>query len=216
MRIIAFSGPKTCGKDTAAKFLLDQNKLLMRSLFMPAPFAEPVKGTCQMIFGFSAAQLNDMPFKEQPIKGWPDKTPRFHMQNVAKMFRTYYGGDVWVQAWERKIATLKTQCIVVTDLRHTEELETLKSMGAIICYVQRDIAEAELTTARAEGNALASDVSESFYHLIRKEAHYTITNNGTISELHEQVAKVARAALGDYHTWGLSPLPTNLNTGALR
>lgn len=201
-RIIVFTGPKSSGKDTAAKYLLARNSLLRASLFQQQNFADPLKNACAAIFGLTPTEMSDMPFKEQELNRWPGETPRTHLIKVAKMFRTFYGGDVFVKRWEEIIKQLKTECVVVTDLRHTEELDSLKARNAIIIYVQNDVAEAKLRELKEAGDFAANDASEASYELMRAESHAVITNNGSIDELHTQVSVVAKELLGDWTLWG--------------
>lgn len=202
MRIVAFTGPKTSGKDTAAKYLLARNSILKSNLFEQHNFADAMKNTCANIFGFTPQEMNEMPFKEQELSRWPFHTPRYHMINIAKLFRTFYGGDVWVRAWERKIKISRAKCIVLTDLRHVEELEVLQKMQAVIIYVQNDKAEAELHRLREAGDMAANDVSEAAYELMRMSATTVLPNNGTIDELHSKMAEVALEHLGNWTIWG--------------
>src|SRR5690349_14538699 len=106
-KIIAFAGPKTAGKDTAAKYLLDRNVLAM-GLNVPSPFAlvnfaDAVKQVCQSTFGLTQQEMYEMPWKEQPLNRWPYKSPRIIMQTVAQMFRAHFGGSVWAFRWRDRV-----------------------------------------------------------------------------------------------------------------
>jgi len=202
MRVIVFTGPKTSGKDTAARFLLARNSLLRANLFEQHNFADPLKNACGSLFGLTPAEMNDMPFKEQELNRWPFGAPREHLIKVAKMFRTFYGGDVFVRRWEEVIKLSKAECIVVTDLRHTEELDKLEEMKAIIIYVQNNKAEAKLRELKDLGDVAANDASEASYDLMRAKAHAVIPNNGSINDLHTHVSIAAQKHLGDWSLWG--------------
>ena len=130
MRIIAFCGPKSAGKDTAAKYLLARASLIRADLFIQVNFADTLKNVCGLIFGLSEKEMNDPMLKEMPLDRWPFVSPRTLLQNVAKTFRTLYAPDVWVKAWSRKVDHIKAGCIVITDLRHMEEYEKLRELGA--------------------------------------------------------------------------------------
>lgn len=210
MRVIVFTGPKTSGKDTAARFLLARNSLIRANLFEQHNFADPLKNACGTLFGLSATEMGDMPFKEQELNRWPFGTPRDHLIKVAKMFRTFYGGDIFVRRWEEIIKLSKAECIVVTDLRHTEELDKLEEMKAIIIYVQNDKAEAKLRSLKEAGDMAANDASEASYDLMRARSHAIVTNNGSINDLHTEVSKVAKELLGDWSLWGNMKPVTNL------
>lgn len=183
-RVIAFTGPKTCGKDAAASFIL------RRPRTEKIAYAAAVKDVCTRMFDFSHARMHDASWKEAPMEEWPFECSRFHMQKVAKMFRQHYGPDVWVKIWERAAALSLADTIVVTDLRHVEELDSLHALKADIVYIHRDVAERELLLAQQRGDRLALDPSEASYAAMRKASNYTIYNNHSLDVLEEAVEEV--------------------------
>ena len=83
MRIIAFCGPKGCGKDTAAKVLFEKNEYrdiynTGKRLFRHSPMAEGVKNVCEDFFGWDMYDMSRMDFKETPIEYWPGGPPAPH------------------------------------------------------------------------------------------------------------------------------------------
>ena len=71
MRVVAFSGPKYCGKDTAAKGLLILNEKYRKNLFRRAPMAAGVKAICQQAFGYTDEHLEDPVLKETKTDFFP-------------------------------------------------------------------------------------------------------------------------------------------------
>lgn len=202
MRIIAFCGPKSSGKDTAAKYLLARNSLMRSNLFVQINFADPLKAACGIMFGLSDAEMNDPILKEKPLDRWPYVTPREILQKVAKLFRTMYAPDFWVRGWERKMLHVKTGCIVVTDLRHVEELDKLKEYGAKIVYIHNPKVEKARAEGIASGDPLWSDQSEAFAEVLRLNADVVIPNDGAhMDTLHAHVDTQAKKLIGDWQLW---------------
>jgi hypothetical protein len=205
MRIIAFSGPKYCGKDTAAKGLLRLNAGDRRAYFRRAPMAEGVKEICKIAFGYTDLETEDPILKETKTTTYPFVEPRWPMMDIANWFRSQYGGEVWAKRWERVTLAQADAfgCHVMTDLRFPEELEMLKRLNGMIVYVDRAEAEAALRAKRSSGNAMALNVSESHYGLIRDSADFVVENNGTIAQLHDEVESLVKGRWGHWHHWNV-------------
>lgn len=229
MRMIAFTGPKYSGKDTASKVLFEQNRHpylrpLYREgakLFWRHPFAGSVnpprgiKGIMGLAFGYTDEMLEDPILKEKPTEAFPGVAPRFPLMDGANWFRYAYGGDVWCHCHERNINwDYKAQ--VITDHRFPEESKYLDSWGqipnyqeALILYIQNDKAEKALKDAQAAGDKMATNPSEQFYDVIKARAGVEglpsrtviIDNNGSIANLHGQVLAAVRNHFGYWGEW---------------
>lgn len=190
MRMIAFTGPKYSGKDTAAKCLFRINddpsfrKKYRRDaqLFWRHPFAGSVnpprgiKGIMGLAFGYTDDILEDGELKETPTETYPFVAPRFPLMDGANWFRETYGGDVWCHCHERNI-NWDYKCQVITDHRFPEEMQYLDSWGmcpnyteALVLYIQNDKAEQALKEAQAAQDKMATNPSESFYDIIKERA----------------------------------------------
>lgn len=204
MRIVAFSGPKYCGKDTAAKALLTLQENVTHNIFRRAPMAEGVKNICREVFGYTDEHLEDPVLKETKTDFYPFIEPRWPMMDIANWMRDQYGGDVWAKRWERVALECDEYwaCHVMTDLRFPEELEMLKRLGALIVYIHRTEAEEALAAKKNAGNAMALNPSEAHYDLIRENADVTIYNDGEIHQLNNQVHAVVRNYYGHWSQWG--------------
>lgn len=204
MRIIAFAGPKGCGKDTAARYLIARNSLLKDTMFRQINFAESLKLIVELGFGYTPAELNDPALKEVMIDRWPNKTPRAMLQNVANLFRTLYAQDIWVKAWERKAKMLSTSgnCLIVTDLRHIEEVEKLRELGAKVVYIHNDKVEEERRLGIERGDPLWCDSSEAFAEHLRLEADVIVHNDGvSLDNLYTNTHKAILELYGDWKDW---------------
>lgn len=201
MRIIGFAGPKYAGKDTAADYLVSENIHTGKNLFAKRPFAEPLKASLQYIFNLSLEEVEDPILKETKLNRWPFEKPRKLMQDTAKAFRAIYGGDVFANSWEGRIRGEPASCIIVPDLRHTEELDKFEKLGGCLFYIQNDKAADDLSEARSRNDPLAADVSESMHELLKRRAKAIILNNGTLGDLYQGVAKAVHEQLGDWNDW---------------
>lgn len=203
MRIIAFTGPKTCGKDTAAKALLDLPDLGTK-YFIQEQFARGTKDIGKLVFGYTHEQLEDPILKETPTDTWPFLAPRVPLMDVANWFRDQYGGTVWVNALQNRLKgrELQSNGWVITDLRFPEELEWLHSMNALVLYVEREEAEMKLSALQAEGDLMALNPSESHYDTMLQGCSAIVQNNGTIPQLHGQVQALVQQKFGHWSHWG--------------
>ena len=210
MRIVAFTGPKGCGKDTAAKGLLDLNQKHRTNFFHRQMMAGPAKAIAAMAFGLTEEQIEDRVLKETVLERFPYLCPRQLVIDVANWYRDQYSGHVWAHAWER-IASGKANkwgCFVITDIRFPEEIEMLRRHDSILIYVNRREAEEELAKKQAAGDKLAQNVSESHYGLLYDNADAVVENNNEVYNLHNEVISVVR---NHFDYWGHWPEVTTLN-----
>lgn len=204
-RILAFAGPKTCGKDTAAKYPLSLNAVFGDKAFVQVNFADPLKQVCMAIFGLTHEMCYDPIQKEMPIPWMPAYTPRQILQNVAHMFRTMYAQDIWVRAWERNILTQTSKCIITTDLRHVEELTRIRQLGGKVIYVLNPRVEEIRREGRKVGDPRWSDSSEAYAEMLHSEADCVVTNDGLdVQALHKEVAQTMNELFGDPATWAVT------------
>lgn len=178
--------------------------MLKETMFRQINFAEALKLIVELGFGFTQAELNDPALKEVVIDRWPNKSPRHMLQNVANLFRTLYAQDIWVKAWERKVKMLGSDknCIVVTDLRHIEEVTKLREMGAKIVYIHNDKVEEERRLGIERGDPLWCDSSEAFAEHLRLEADAIIHNDGaSLDSLYSNTHQAILSLYGDWKDW---------------
>lgn len=194
-RLVAFTGPKESGKDTAFKIVQED---MIKSAedgqgigtIVRQPFAQPVKEACRVIFGLTFHELEDAKAKETVLDRWPYVTPRKLMQDVANYFRLAYGPDVWVMRWLENVIELCKQgvpYVAVTDLRFPNELHRIQQLKGKVFYIVRPEAEEKLRQQVAEGNTLATNASEAHWDVIRKHADCTTINDSTLSEFADRL-----------------------------
>lgn len=192
MKVIAFCGPKTCGKDTAANALFNTTQEVY---FTRTPFATGVKNVCAEFFEWTDTQMDDPVFKETPIAlypGGPIQPPRYPMMDIANGLRANYGADIHAARWYRLHKDLKHSVCVVTDLRFPNELDYIwKADKSLVVYIENDRAEAELAEAKAAGDYGGLNPSESHYTYLKQHADRIITNNASIEAFQAQILDLA-------------------------
>jgi hypothetical protein len=201
MRIVALSGPKYSGKDTAAACLFELNRL--HNHFRLAKMAEGVKNICAEAFGYTTEQMEDPLLKETKTEEWPHVEPRWPMMDIANWMRDKYAPDIWVRRWERVALAADEHwgCHVMTDLRFPEELEMLQRHDALILYIHRQEAEDALAAKQGAGDAMALNASEAHYKLLREEATTVVYNDGTVPQLHGQILSLVSEKYGHWAYW---------------
>lgn len=197
MNILAFSGPKFSGKDTAAKRLEVINTRLGADLFVKKSFAAVPKFICQLAAGFTDDECNATHLKERELDRWPYEKPRQLMMDVPNWFRDRLDGYVWVRAWLRRVTPVvkayPDTIFVITDLRFPEEVGAVTVFGGKIVYIERPEASGALREAQQAGDTLALNPSEAHYDFIRRHAAYQIYNDGDLNDLYTKVDTMVAA-----------------------
>ncbi len=208
IKVIAFCGPKGCGKDTAASFLLDMNAAYGKNLFRKAPMAEGVKNICRDFFGWLPEEMDDFTFKETPRPLWEGGLaiePRWPMMDVANWLRDKYGGDIHARRWAQHTRNnAHWGAHVVTDMRFPEELEVLSQFDFFPIYIDRPAAEEALGAKQRAGDSMANNPSETHYAFLRQyaEAHgAVISNDGPTYKLQNNVLMRTGTRFEHWHYW---------------
>jgi adenylate kinase family enzyme len=171
--IIGIFGKKGHGKDTIADYLVENYN------FHKLSYAEPIKKICKEIFSLSDEQLINHTLKEEIDPRW-DKSPRQIMQLIGTdLFRKTFSEDIWVNILGEKAKKLLVEGknIVISDIRHTNELEHLFTLSnnVLILQVIRDIKDEK------EDN----HPTEQFYY--KEKIPIQKIYNTTLKELYLQI-----------------------------
>lgn len=143
-KIIGITGSAGSGKDTIGD-------ILVRNLpnWEKVSFAGHLKDVTALLFGFDRKMLagetpEDREIREQPDPYWSEKmgkdfTPRFALQFFGtNLLRNQLHQNIWVDCLEKKI--LKSdKNIVITDVRFSNEIDMIKSIGGEVWRVERGI-----------------------------------------------------------------------------
>jgi len=138
--LIAFTGLKGSGKDTAGKFLTSLHG------HTPVSFASFLKSMCMSFIVSQGADLETaqrltngtIEDKETPSVFFNNCTPRHAMQTLGTEWgRNLLGDDIWVNALRNKLLAYPNQKYVITDLRFENEVEMVKDLGGTVVRINR-------------------------------------------------------------------------------
>ena len=162
-QIIAFTGPMSCGKSTAAKYLTTNYN------FIRHYFAKPLKDMLKVL-GLTDEHVNGS-LKEKDCWMIGGKTPRYAMQTLGTEWgRDMIHKDLWAMAW--KNTRPGNRDIVVDDLRFPNEIEVLRSLNGLVIKVERP--------GQEHTQAHESEAHELPYDFI-------LENDGTIEDLYRKI-----------------------------
>jgi hypothetical protein len=139
--VIALSGFKGSGKDTAGDILVRNHGFVQYS------FADPLKGALSSMFGWNPNLLlgksgPSRQWREQTDEWWSQAlgqeiTPRTMMQRVGtEVIRKKLHNDFWTLACKRFIENQSSH-VVITDARFRNELDMIRSIGGYTVRVVR-------------------------------------------------------------------------------
>jgi hypothetical protein len=144
--LIGTVGTIGSGKGTITKYLIDKG-------FRETAFADSPKYCLASIFNWDFELLKgttqeSREWREKPDPYWSkvygrEVIPRKEMQKFATdVCRDHYESDLWVQTWKKKYLDLTDfigkQDMVVSDVRHHNEMKAIKELGGTLIYVERE------------------------------------------------------------------------------
>lgn len=181
MKIIGIHGLADTGKDTVANLLCRSHGCAKES------FARPIYEAISAITDLTVAELQDRSKKEQPLDIL-DRSPRYLLQTLGTEWgRDLVGFDVWVRLAEKRIryrdnlyedSGYAPAAWVMSDVRFEEEAAWVREHGTLI-HLTRDAAA-----------PVIGHVSELGVEY--KPQDILLENNGTLDQLREDVADIAR------------------------
>ncbi len=191
---ILITGLKGSGKDTAAKYFIDNG-------YVKVSFADKLKDICSIIFGWPRELMEgtteySRQFRETTDGWWSKKlsretfTPRDALVEIGTdILRQNFHNDIWVYSLLRTLKT--TERYVFTDVRYVNEIEIIqahfgKSNVSTIRLRRRP--EPEWWLQLRKGEIQKPDgVHLSEYALVRYDVDNTFDNSKTIDDLHCQL-----------------------------
>lgn len=164
--IIAFTGKRGSGKDTAAEALKSLD-------YVHINFADPLRRITHTAYGVTYEEMSDPILKEMVLDRYPYKSPRELLTIIGtELFRDYID-DTWVQAFEREAR--KHSHVVLSDLRFLNEEIALRKLNATLVRVSRP------SLVRPDDDAVSKHRSEMEMDQIKVD--FEITNRGTVEDL---------------------------------
>lgn len=197
--LVGFAGS---GKDTVGDLLEQEHGYTKDS------FARPLKDAVAMIFGWDREAVEGTTpesrlWREVPDEFWSEKfgkpfSPRLALQLMGtEAGRNVFHQDVWV------ISLLKRaegKNIVVTDVRFKNEIAAIRDQSGLIVRVKRGEEPLWYNMAWDANHGdtaalkLMKDlgVHQSEWDWIGSDINITITNDGSLSDLRDEVSKLAK------------------------
>ena len=175
LKLIGVHGKARSGKDTVARILGDEHG------FVRTAFADPLKAASAVLFGWPV----DLAFSDE-IKGYKsplwDITGRTAFQRLGDAMKIGFGTDFWIKRWACEYARLKDKhSIVVADVRTNAEADMIRGLGGIILHLER----------RGAGlSGLEGMHSSEAGITFNRSTDLRIENNGTLSELEEEINRI--------------------------
>jgi hypothetical protein len=179
MRIIILTGWSESGKDTVADILVDNYG------FTKYAIADPLKDLCSELYGFPR-ELADTQEGKRTLwtVGYKTKTIRELLLETAKLDRSRFGDDIYINQVLIKIKTDKTQNIVISDLRYFTELTPIKE------FAKKNGTTADVWKVMRRWQVISPVDDPSEYLLEKLTPKFILQNPGTsLAELEEKISE---------------------------
>ena len=197
--IIGLCGFISAGKDTVADYLVDSYNFRRES------FAATLKDAVSYVFGWDRDLLEGRTraareWREQTDDWWSARlgkpiTPRLILQLWGtEVCRKGFHDDIWIASLENKLRKSDTD-VVISDCRFPNEINSIKSAGGKVVWVQRgimphwyDVAlQANRGIEAAQRFLVDQGIHASETAWVGTDFDMILDNNGTIADLYEQV-----------------------------
>lgn len=190
INLIALGYKSGVGKDTLADYLCAAHG------YTRIPFALSLKNAAREVFDFSDEQLHGSRKNEvDPRWGF---SPREALQRMGtEAMRGTFGPDVWVRAWERRVAKAVAEGrtnIVVTDVRFLSEVEAVVKLGGFLVRIERPGAGAPPLTERYFFGLLSRKVQHASETELAGFSgwNWVVYNNGDLTQLRYEGDRLLR------------------------
>ncbi len=177
MKLISFTGPKFCGKSTAASEFMHQVEYPCK-----LSFAGPIKRAL-VAMGFTHDEIYNHP-KEEPLPRFND-SPRHILQTLGTEWgRQMIHRDLWLLLFERQFmlqVKSGTQLVVIDDVRFDNEADMIKSLGGYVVQI--------------EGRPGLTDLHASEAGISKNLITHTLHNHALLSDYLSEVRALAKELL---------------------
>jgi len=164
--MIGLVGRARSGKDTAAQFFAETHR--------PCKLSKPVKDLCKSIYGWDDRAIEELKDMEDPRYGF---TPRDAMIRHTKIMQRFFGKYFFID----KLLETQEHPLVITDVRYQHDIDEIHKKNGITIKLIRNG---------------ATVVHEHEDYIDDLETTFEVRNDGTISELFDQLAKLKVSAAG--------------------
>lgn len=171
--LIAFSGKKKTGKDTAADLLVSASpKLTFQRLnFADGVYEEIAEGIWPSCICVPEALQAKIKFMKENKDNF-----RLILQGWGTDFRRkMFGEDYWVKKYANRLKIIPDRTVVMTtDVRFVNEAEYIKSIGGVLIRISRDTGYYDTHVSETELDNYPFDIA--------------ISNNGTKDDLLHEIS----------------------------
>lgn len=205
VKLIAFVGTQSSGKNTAAAALIDHG-------FRPFSFADALKDSLAVMFCWPRDMLEGITeesrlWREQVDPWWaerlglPEFSPRFAMRHFGSLMRTHLNESMWVYNVERRLGLLAPEDAVIIDIRYPNEIALVRRLGGHVERIKRgddrwwhDAARDVFNEANAQKRqmmiaALQTLIHDSEWAWLECGVDGITTNDGTILDLRTKIVR---------------------------
>lgn len=177
MKIIVLTGWSESGKDTAADILVKDYG------FTKYAIADPLKDLCAELYSFPRELADTQEGKRTPWNtGSKTKTIREILLDTARLERSRFGDDIYVNTIISTIKNTTAENIVISDLRYFTELTPIKT------FAETNAITFDIWNVVREGQDVSPVNDPSEYMLERLEPNFILHNSGTsIVDLEEKI-----------------------------
>lgn len=172
--LFGIAGRKGHGKDTCADIMASTD----RDNVIKVAFADPIKGACAALFGFSDAQLHDPVAKETRDSRWhisPRRAMQFLgtdlIQKHMEPLLPGIGNGFFVEAMRHRVRQMWQQnpnlVIIISDVRFQHEVDFIHELGGCVFRVIRmSMLEQSLADTHASETMVdvLSDIDEEIFN----------------------------------------------------
>jgi hypothetical protein len=135
MKIIGFTGPPGCGKDTA--FLAIQASFKTAGLYAERfSFADHLRATANFMLGDDYSRFWGGPFKDEPLAALNGHAPREMLIELGMLGRKYRPA-VWLDKVMSDIGCSGADISVITDVRFHNEAVAVTEAGGELVHIDR-------------------------------------------------------------------------------
>lgn len=184
--IFGISGKAYSGKDTCGRFLAEELNKIYYPPYVLMSFANELKLRLQKDFDLSYDQLwgdkKEIPDTRYP-KGKDEGfwSPREMMQVYGEFYRCI-DSDFWIKRLQQLIEDKEYENVIITDVRHKNEAEFIKSKSGFLIKLVRDAGrDAGALPAKAQQH-----ISETGLDSYEK-FDFIISNNDSLERLKQNV-----------------------------
>jgi len=193
--IIGVAGKARSGKDQLSKFIREEFEKKHNRKFYDAAFAFELKQMCKFQFGLDNDELwgdKKEELAERFVKPLNIRTARYYAdgslvkeywtpREIMQEFGAFYRKidyDFWVKGLEKFLqyeALKDHKDFIITDVRHINEAEFIKSKKGFLIRIERDVENRD----QIHGATHESETSLDSY----KDFDMYIGNNGNLADL---------------------------------